>query len=113
MAEPTVREELQRRKSKTDEMMQFFRTKPLQWIGAVDLEPVGGRQAWRSRVSEARQRFEQADEGTITNRQTRAVVQEADGRTHVRGPILSEYMFTPYRPLGPDAAEPRRQKSLW
>jgi hypothetical protein len=38
----------------TDHVVAYFRARPWQWINAVELERVGGRQAWRTRVSEAR-----------------------------------------------------------
>jgi predicted lipoprotein len=99
--------ELQRRKSNTDAVMQFFRLRALRWIPATELEKVGGRQAWRSRVSDARKQFKARGEGTILNRQSRTstIDRDAEGlplRLNI-GPIWSEYMFRP-TPLGRDAS---------
>jgi hypothetical protein len=38
----------------THAVAAFFKARPGQWINAVELEAVGGRQAWRTRVSECR-----------------------------------------------------------
>ena len=77
-----------KRTSGTTRTMDFLRARPHQWIAAVRFEDIGGRQAWRTRLSEARLNFEAASEGTITNRQRRM---KADGREWT----LSEYMFVP------------------
>jgi hypothetical protein len=68
--------------------MAFFRAHQNIWIAAIDLEPVGGRQAWRTRVSEARIEFEDAGEGTIINRQS--LQRLGDKRW-----VLSEYCYQP------------------
>jgi len=41
----------------TERIARYFQTRPNQWIRAVELEPIGGRQAWRSRLSDARREF--------------------------------------------------------
>lgn len=99
-------QEIQRRQSNTEAVMEFFRCHAQEWIPAIDLEKVGGRQAWRSRVAEARVRFEKANEGTIVNRQRRlnSLERDAEGlpaRLNI-GSIWSEYMFRP-TPIGRDA----------
>lgn len=38
----------------TERVGEFFQQRPGQWIDGRDLEPVGGRYAWRSRVSNCR-----------------------------------------------------------
>ena len=70
----------------TDRVMAFFRAHEGLWIEAVRLEPIGGRQAWRSRVAEARIQFKASGEGDILNRQRRQTIH---GNTFV----LSEYLF--------------------
>lgn len=92
-----MREELSRRKSNVEKLREFFLLRPLKWIDAVDLEPVAGRQAWRTRVSELRQRLEKEGAGTIENRQ----------QFRNRVVVLSEYRYLPYEPLGRDAATHR------
>lgn len=37
-----------------DAVAEYFKTRPNVWIDAVTLEFVGGRQAWRTRVSDCR-----------------------------------------------------------
>jgi hypothetical protein len=87
--------------SGTARTMEFFRNNPLRWIEATRFEPIGGRQAWRTRLSEARVKFEADGEGTIENRQRRMKV---DGREWT----LSEYMFVPAPDL-PTRVEPSGQ----
>lgn len=52
------------------------------WVSAIELEPVGGRQAWRTRLSEARRRY-----GFRTQNRVRWVYDSA-GQPSYR---LSEY----------------------
>lgn len=59
---------------------QTFRARPGEWIDGLALEQVGGRYAWRSRVSDCRQLGMR-----IENRQRK----RPDGST------LSEYRYTP------------------
>jgi hypothetical protein len=87
--------------SGTQRTMEFFRNNPHRWIEATRFEPIGGRQAWRTRLSEARVKFEADGEGTIENRQRRMKV---DGREWT----LSEYMFVPAPEL-PTRVEPSGQ----
>ena len=63
----------------------FFRERPGVWVDGRELEKVGGRYAWRSRVSDARR----LGGMTIRNRQRR--VRRDDGSFY----IVSEYMFEP------------------
>ena len=72
--------------------MDYLRAHPQQWIPAVQFEGIGGRQAWRTRLSEARLKFQAAGEGTIENRQRNM-------RTDDREWVLSEYRFVPTEPL--------------
>ena len=65
----------------TAHVAAYFRARPGQWIRATELEAVGGRQAWRTRVSDARRAYGL----TIQNRCRRIV--EPDGRRWT----LSEY----------------------
>jgi hypothetical protein len=69
----------------TAAVARFFRAHPGVWIRATELERVGGRQAWRTRVSDARRQYGL----TIENRCRR--VREADGRVWT----LSEYRWVP------------------
>ena len=87
-----MKEELARRKSNTEKLREFFLVYSMRWIDAVELEPVAGRQAWRSRVSDLRQRLEHEGAGTIENRLQKI--------GHV---VKSQYRFLPYRKLGRSA----------
>jgi hypothetical protein len=40
----------------TERVAQLFEARIGQWIPAIDFEAIGGRQAWRTRISECRQR---------------------------------------------------------
>lgn len=52
------------RQTFTTRVMALFQAHENEWVDARDLESVGGRQAWRTRVSEARHRLP----GRIENR---------------------------------------------
>ena len=69
----------------TAAVARYFRARPGVWVRATELERVGGRQAWRTRVSDARRQFGL----TIENRCRR--VREADGTVWT----LSEYRLVP------------------
>jgi len=84
----------------------FFMAHPMVWIDAVELEPLGGRQAWRTRVSELRQQLEKDELGTIENRvQRKNTLERADDGQPARlwlG-VLSQYRYLPHKPLGRSA----------
>ena len=94
-----MRAELDRRESLTDRVEAWFLAHPREWIRAIDLEPIGGRQGWRTRVSESRRRLK-ARGYTIENR----IRKDSDGL------ICSEYRLT-WLALG-RAAETFMQPSL-
>jgi hypothetical protein len=75
----TMRVELVRRENNTQRLIEFFTARPFQWIDARVLEQFG-RQAWRTRVSEARLDFGVP----IVNRLRRA-----------GGVVRSEYAYVP------------------
>lgn len=79
-----MREELDRRATNTDAVRSFFTAHPGEWISALDLERVGGRQAWRTRVSDCRTQYGM----TIENRQRN--MRTPDGYVRV-----SEYRYVP------------------
>lgn len=76
--------EASRRQTHTDAVAQYFQTRPRQWISAMELERVGGRFAWRTRVSDARITFGM----TIENRQRTE-------RTPYGSVRISEYRYVP------------------
>jgi hypothetical protein len=70
---PMNAEEVERRSSRTDLVEELFRRRPETWISVPELVDVGGLCGWRTRVADARQRIEQAGDGTIVwNRNVRA-----------------------------------------
>lgn len=83
--------EYERRTANLQSVAAFFRAHPHQWIESKDLERIGGRCAWRTRVSECRTKFAMS----IDNRQE-------------RGPdvVLSWYRFTPRPEIAPAASLP-------
>lgn len=83
----------------TDRVMAFFRSHPSRWVNATELEAVGGRQAWRTRTSEARQRFLAAGEGTILNRTRHRA------GSHGERWVVSEYAFLPAVVVKPDESQ--------
>ena len=68
------------RTSYRDRVADVFRARPNEWIDARDLEGVGGRHAWRTRVSDCR--FDYGMQ--IDNRVRRDA-----------GFTISEYRYTP------------------
>lgn len=68
-----------------DAVAGYFRSRPNIWIDAVTLESVGGRQAWRTRLSECRRHFGMR----IENRQRTET--NAIGDTYK----VSEYRYVP------------------
>lgn len=86
-------------------LMAYVKDRPGQWLPATAFEQFG-RQAWRSRVSDARKKFEAANDGTIENRIRRehragcAKVFMADLEEHAACDcpgvwIISEYRYVP------------------
>lgn len=79
---------IMRRRSKTLQVLDLFRSKPGQWINVHELAKVGGFAAWRSRVADSRKLAEKDGELIEWNGK------EAD----------SAYRLRP-APLGRDAGE--------
>lgn len=52
--------------SATARLMAFVKDRPGQWIHATTFEQFG-RQGWRTRISNARQKFQAVQDGTIEN----------------------------------------------
>ena len=89
-----------RRRGKNMKLRAFFVAQPGRWVNARDLEPIAGRQAWRTRVSELRQQLLVEGAGTIENRQcsTRTLERDAQGqpaRLWLGGAVISEYRYVP------------------
>jgi hypothetical protein len=70
----------------TARVAALFRAQPNNWIDGTHLARVGGRYAWRSRVSDCRK---SPFSMTIENRQRR--VRTSDGQPYT----VSEYRFVP------------------
>ena len=75
----------------TERIAAYFRQQPEVWIPAVDLERVGGRQAWRTRLSEARRHYGM----TIENRIRWVPPRVGRAGDQVPGFRLSEYRYVP------------------
>ena len=73
----------------TDRVAAYFEARPLQWINAMDLERVGGRQVWRSRVSDCR-----TEKGLVIENRCRRVT-----RPNGEPVTISEYRLVPRLPL--------------
>jgi hypothetical protein len=76
--------EASRRQTHVDAVAHLFQARPFQWVSALELEQVGGRFAWRTRVSDARLHFGM----TIENRQRTE-------RTPYGTTRISEYRYVP------------------
>jgi hypothetical protein len=83
------------RQAFTERMRQHFLSHPGVWFDARELEVIGGRCAWRTRLSETRRFYGM----TIENRQVRQ--KASDGTVWVQ----SQYRYVPHQPLGRDAGE--------
>jgi hypothetical protein len=83
------------RQAFTERMRQHFVAHPGEWIDSRDLELVGGRMAWRTRISDVRREHGM----TIENKQVRQ--QASDGTVWVQ----SLYRYVPHQPLGRDAGD--------
>lgn len=77
--------------SYTRDLIAFVKAREGRWISAIEFEQFG-RQAWRTRLSEARLQLQAAGEGTIENRQSIARM-VLNGRP--RRLTLSEYRYVP------------------
>ncbi len=93
--------EADRRASFKQAVLAYFKAHPLQWIDSSELERVGGRMAWRTRVSDAR-KIVTLEGGEIRNRLNRQTEK-----------VISEYMYVPYQPLGREANERVSQRGLF
>lgn len=71
----------------TQRIAEFFKLHPFEWVDARELEIVGGRQAWRTRVSDARRQFGMDIENRCTKQKA------DDGTAWTR----SEYRYRPAR----------------
>ena len=87
--------ERERRMTNTDKLLRLFKANPGLWIDSRDLEPLGGRMAWRTRVADAR-KIVQGEGGVIENRFYRMK----------GGTIISEYRYLDHQPLGRSADVP-------
>jgi hypothetical protein len=67
-----------------DRVAEFLKRNPNRWIAAIEFESVGGRQAWRTRLSECRQL------GMTVDNRVRTVTRH-DGSKYK----LSEYRYVP------------------
>ena len=76
--------------SYTDKVLMFLVSRPGQWVKADVLMLLGGKHAWRTRVSDARIQLQQGNQGTIENRQSRMLNDE-----HETICVVSEYRFVP------------------
>lgn len=76
---------MQRRATNTSRVREWFLSHPWQWVDTRTLELLGGRNAWRTRVSNARVRLRKENLGDIKNRQRR----DADNV------VFSEYRYEP------------------
>lgn len=81
-------EEAVRRLGNRDRVAHLFRDRAEVWLDSRLLEQVGGRCAWRTRISELRTQMGM----TIENRQRRNVLENGDVT------VLSEYRYVPARP---------------
>lgn len=83
--------------SATSRLMAFVKDQPLKWLPATAFEQFA-RQSWRTRISDARKKFEAVHDGTIENR-----VRKVPARTGGYF-ILSEYRWVPQRAATPAEA---------
>ncbi len=73
--------------NRAERVLAFLLERPDVWIEATRFEPLGGRQAWRTAIAEAR---------TLAKRDGRDIVNHSRRMTDPKGRIwvCSEYMLT-------------------
>lgn len=115
---PQTAHEHARRLSNTEAVAAFFRAHVGQWIHASELEAFGGRQAWRTRVSDCRKklgihienrvRYEGEHRGDCPALQA----WDIEGACECNRPliVISEYRFLEHRPIGPPADQYREAR---
>lgn len=91
--------EANRWQSNKQKLRAHFEAHPLQWLLAADLEAYGGRQAWRTRLSELRKTFEKENLGTIEN--------------HLTHNALGHVVASAYRYLLDPSRRRRREREAW
>lgn len=67
----------------TARLMAFVKDRPFTWIPAREFEQFG-RQAWRSRIADARRKFHAARDGTIQNRVRGNNILDGEAQPHLR-----------------------------
>lgn len=96
--------EMDRRAGHASKVVAHFRAHRGIWIDSLELERIGGRHAWRTRVSDAR---------AVFCRELGWPFPVKDGPDPIQNRLrtvgdrmVSEYRYLEYVPLGRDAAEP-------
>ena len=88
------------RQSFTQAVYDYLTARPGVWVDSSRLEKIGGRMAWRTRVSDVRIRLKAEGNGTVENRQRRYrqhegacqyLIEACDCETFV----ISEYRYVP------------------
>lgn len=110
----SLQPELHRRKGNRDQVAAFFRLRVGQWIAASELESVGGRQAWRTRVSECRKQLGMHIENRLRREGEHAAdcpalqAWDIEGACSCDRPqiVISEYRYLDHTPLGRSADVP-------
>ena len=111
--------ERERRISNTEKVAEFFRAHVGKWIQAYELEPYGGRQAWRTRVSDCRKKLGMHIENRVRYEGEHEagcpalLAWDIEGACHCqRRPVpISEYRYLDHTPLGRDSSKPSPE--LW
>ncbi len=83
------------RETFTLRVAEHFKAHPFEWLDARGLEVVGGRQAWRTRISDARRQFGMVIENKVTR------MTAHDGTTFT----ISKYRYCPAEPILPAVQE--------
>ncbi len=92
-----MNDEHKRRQSNRDDVAEYFKARPTEWVLASELAEVGGALAWRTRVSDCRRQLGMCIENKLEH------VDEPGGSFYV----LSSYRYLPHAPIGPPADEYR------
>lgn len=106
----SMKAEIERRQSNTEQVVAYFRQHEGAWIDTRTLEQVGGRNAWRTRVSDARKVFT-AEGGELVNRQERILTfDEATGHLTQVEAVISEYRYRPSVQRAADVPPPDQMR---
>jgi len=113
-----MKSEIERRQSNTERVADFLRAHVGRWIDASEFEALGGRQAWRTRISDCRTKLGMHIENRVRYIGEHAAdcpalqAWDIEGACMCNRPLIvvSEYRYHEHRPIGPSADQYREAR---